>query len=752
MYGATEEFLRILTEAYPEGIAARDRFGRVPLHYSLSNAGKPNAPGAVRLLLDSEPDLVNIPGIARVFSGSDAVRKYAVSARSTENKLGGGFGYGSGYGYGYGSSYGNGGTTQGNGASASAAASAVLATKEVFSSEAVEECLKRFLEAKPEPTADFFTALQSLPESLREKAVLMRVVQELLNKKIGQRFPTALLLLDLYLQAIVVVCYTLVIRDSIRWRFRDAHRYPVYDASGSDDDVYDFEYLGFAVGEDTSAEDYSHNTIQKLICFFALYTALVYFLFREIVQIIGLISLKASWIWVGEPGNWVNVTYIAWIGAFTVLATTGGGDDEVFRNGAALSFAIIWSKFLSYLRKILIDFSVFSGGVFHVLRRLLAFLMCLTIILIAFSRMFFTLFYQTDYCKVPSEDDDPDATTTTIPPTAEFPFGYDFDFDVQLTKDLICEANDTDFPWCNAWDSFLAVYTMLLGEVDETIFGDEDGNNSAAIFLFLVFMLLVVILLANVLIAIVTDSYKVIRDKRAAIVFWTNRLDFIAQMDAIANGPWKSRLGSRFANANAQTNSNNKHSDNNGDGVDPDITNNNNAYSEATFGKDLWNDIVELFEHETLAEDGVFSLDFCLCGLLRLLALLVVPIWILVGALSAGLLWPPQVRERLFVGAITTTTSSGGGSESEKEETRRRTQIENLKGEIALLKHDLDAESVRHRTQIVQMKSAVAERRLETLNTLSAIKKNVVLALELCEIGREEARREDEDHDHDREA
>ena len=115
------------------------------------------------------------------------------------------------------------------------------------------------------------------------------------------------------------------------------------------------------------------------------------------------------------------------------------------------------------------------------------------------------------------------------------------------------------------------------------------------------------------------------------------------------------------------------------------------------------------------------------------MALLLVPLWILVGALSVGLLWPPQIRERLFVGSITNSY----GSKSEQEETLRKTQIENLKAEIAQLKHDLVRESSQHKTQIVQMKSAVAERKLETLNTLTAIKKNVVLALELCEIGNE---------------
>ncbi len=671
--------MRILTEAYPGGVASKDRFGRVPLHYSLSNAGKPNAPEAVRLLLASEPSLVNIPGIARVFSGSDAVRKYAVFAKEHDLYKG------------YVDKLDRKGSQRFS-FEGKAGANASAVTKDVFSREAVEECLKRFLEAKPNPTAEFFTALQSLPEALREKAVLMRVVQELLNKKIGGRFPTALLLLDLYLQVMVMVSYTLAIRNSITWRFMD----------------YDYDADAAAFFDGTIQQE--HKT-QQLFCLLGLYLALTYFLFREIVQIIGLVSLKASWIWVYEPGNWLNVTYIAVIGTWTILATNGKGDNNVFRNGAALSFAILWLKFLSYLRKILIDFSVFSGGVFHVMKRLLAFLMCLTIILIAFSRMFYSLFYETEYCKESSK------LASSATTTEEFPFLSAMSpFDEEaFTKDLICEANDKKIPWCNPWDSFLAVYTMLLGEVDETVFGD----NTTALVLFVVFMLLVVILLANVLIAIVTDSYKVIRDKRAAIVFWTNRLDFIAQMDAIANGPWKSRLRSLLRLSVADNDKNN---------------NSNYSYFEATFGKDLWNDICELFEHETLVEDGIFSLDFVLCTLLRMVAIVLVPFWILVGALSVGLLWPPQIRERLFVGSITNSY----GSKSEQEEILRKTQIEHLKAEIGLLKHDLVRESSQHKTQIVQMKSAVAERKLETLNTLTAIKKNVVLALELCEIGREE--------------
>jgi hypothetical protein len=70
----------------------------------------------------------------------------------------------------------------------------------------------------------------------------------------------------------------------------------------------------------------------------------------------------------------------------------------------------------------------------------------------------------------------------------------------------------------------------VLGEGDEKDF--QESNVSTA--LFVMFLFLCVILLANVLIAIVTDSYKKVcqESTRGHFVFWTNRLDFVAEMDA----------------------------------------------------------------------------------------------------------------------------------------------------------------------------------------------------------------------------
>ena len=121
-----------------------------------------------------------------------------------------------------------------------------------------------------------------------------------------------------------------------------------------------------------------------------------------------------------------------------------------------------------------------------------------------FLQMFATIFQQSAYCKEAEEQN-----------TSE----------MELLESIRC-GGEAVRPYCDFWHSFLSVYTMLLGEVDENNFRDSP----VATALFIIFMFLCVILLANVLIAIVTDSYKVIQDQRAAIVFWTNRLDFVAEV------------------------------------------------------------------------------------------------------------------------------------------------------------------------------------------------------------------------------
>jgi hypothetical protein len=287
--------------------------------------------------------------------------------------------------------------------------------------------------------------------------------------------------------------------------------------------------------------------------------------------------------------------------------------------------------------------------------------------------MFLTVFQQTSTCK---NKDDVDSSATQW-----------------------CEkAGNEAEAFCDWWTAFLAVYTMLLGEVNETMFQDSH----VATFLFIVFMFLVVILLANVLIAIVTDSYKIIQDQRAAIVFWTNRLDFVAEMDAIANGPWKKRIEQAVGLGGIEQ---------------------NDAPAVNFSGKEFWKRLIDLFD-EIIEEDCTW-LEFWTTMMLRVAAFCIIPFWLILGFLSVGWFWPPQVREFIFTSAV-----SRHSSDSEKEDELRKTQVVLLQKEVTELSEVFAQELVTERTQVAQMKSQIDHRMIEIDSELKNIKQIVQLLFE----------------------
>lgn len=319
-FGASEEVLYVLTEACPEAINAKDKRQRTPLHFALSNAGRKTVPAAVRLLLSLNREIVNSidngPVPLRVLAEYAATIK-----REDENRD--------------------------------------------EKRESVFRCLDYLLKADPEPTAGFLTALQSLPEWLSERAVVMIGVQNLLNEKISRPFPTAVLMLDFYILVMIVISYSLNVTHSIELRFG---------------------------GQDNSDAIPGRQLVP-------LYLGAAYFAGREIVQVMSLISLKSFSLWLYDPSNYLNVVFVFIILYWTGRMQTGSGNDDSFRIGAAVCITVIWVKFVAYLRNVMIDFAVFVGGVFYVVRRLAAFLTALCVILIAFAQMFFTVFQQSAYCK-----------------------------------------------------------------------------------------------------------------------------------------------------------------------------------------------------------------------------------------------------------------------------------------------------------------------------------------------------------------
>jgi hypothetical protein len=362
--------MRVLTEAYDEAITTMDRLGRTPLHFALSNAGRRAAPSAVRLLLSLHKGIVNASG-----GGPLPLRVLAEYA-------------------------------------------ATVRTDMYQQRESVQKCLEHLLNFNPDPTADFFTALQSLPDWLRERAVVTRDVQLLLNEKIAQRFPTGVLLADFFVQMLAIGFYFHTVPAAVDQRF--------------DRNCPEF---GEPVG------------LEWLL---PLYFAALYFLFRTLIQILSLLALGALRVWVYDPSNWLDLIYVfvLFYWATKMLLPFDEYDTmaaDKFRTGAALSTMVLWTKLLAFLRNTYIDFAVFLGGLFYVLRRLVAFLLCLCITLIAFSMMFFTIYRQSEDRCVPFLD-------TTMNKTL-----------LEEITDLQC-AEDVEV-YCERWSAFLNAFTMLLGKL-----------------------------------------------------------------------------------------------------------------------------------------------------------------------------------------------------------------------------------------------------------------------------------------------
>ena len=272
------------------------------------------------------------------------------------------------------------------------------------------------------------------------------------------------------------------------------------------------------------------------------------------------------------------------------------------------------------------------------------------------------VFNQSNYiCSVFLDD------LTVFNSTSKEPETYEFsgrEFCIQKYKEEYCNGGDCA-PFCTFWASFLEVWIMLIGEVNGSYF-----KSNFSVFLYISFGYMVVILLANALIAIVTAYYGVVRYKRAEIVFWSNRLDYVAQMDAIANGVSKFFLVLIGRGQNSMESFSE-------DGVLQRSS--FSLTSNSSFGHDLWKDFLDTFE--TTASSNM-SIDFVLILFHRLIAVIIVPIWIIVGICTAGWLWPPQIREWCFVANYTTA------SKGKTAETFNKNHIKHLQ-EVTLRNEDL---------------------------------------------------------------
>lgn len=248
------------------------------------------------------------------------------------------------------------------------------------------------------------------------------------------------------------------------------------------------------------------------------------------------------------------------------------------------------------------------------------------------------------------------------------------------------------------------------------------ATSRVAQFLYVTFAFLVVILLSNVLIAIVTDSYGVIKNERAAMVFWSNRLDFVAEMDSIKN-VWK-RIKKLVVQSDEVEGAPSRVREN--PEGDPTIL----EEDEGNNGDRLrngWKTIMNLFDpnlYETY-DVNPSSFEFWCYVLVRFAAIFfIIPVWLIIGLCTAGFLWPPQVREYLF------QQKKAAISRADMAE-QITTQINELQKEIRVLRADLKGELKNDRREFTLVRAEVDAVKAEVMADLLQVKEIMMSLLDM---------------------
>jgi ankyrin repeat protein len=369
-YGANPIVLKVLNHAYPESMSSKENKGRTPMHLTMVNAHRDASPGVLTFLLDNEgAKAVN----TRDHEGNLPVHLLNLGLKG-------------------------------------------LNLEEPEKLQNCAECLKLYLNAEPVASPDFLAALQDLPEWLQEVAVVSPHVRSILNKKIINRFPTSILMLDGYMLLNIIICFEIATTVHIDLRF---------------------------------GVDNEKNVLGALIM---LYVGASYFLFRELIQIVALWSLGSVTSWFYDTTNWLDMAVITMCFYYAILMSHGSGTDDdwgigakEFRSGCAFTKGVLWLAMIYFLKSTQVDFAVFLGGVFYVVQRLVAFLLAVGVILLAFAQMFFIVYRQEPVCTFKLCDpDDPLQNCTEA--------------ETEAANEL---TEGCDFPHCTFPDSLLKVSPSL---------------------------------------------------------------------------------------------------------------------------------------------------------------------------------------------------------------------------------------------------------------------------------------------------
>jgi len=145
---------------------------------------------------------------------------------------------------------------------------------------------------------------------------------------------------------------------------------------------------------------------------------------------------------------------------------------------------------------------------------------------------------------------------------------------------------------------------------------------------------------------------------------------------------------------------------------------------DSTLGE-LWKKFMYLFDDD-IDEHGVMSVEFIVYNVLRVFAAcVVIPLWIIIGFFTMGMLWPPQVRERLLTSQMTRL------AEKDSAERTRLNQVSKLKDEVTSLQEEVRADMEKGRDELYIIKTVLDSTKTEIHSEMNKVKEIVTELFEM---------------------
>jgi ankyrin repeat protein len=331
---ASEHVVQILYQAYPQAAAVQQKDGWLPLHFALQ--------------YKASNDVINM-----------LFKEYPKAAEEKNN-----IGY--------------------------------LPLHYALKCNASNDVISMLFNAHPQADCNFFCFLHGLPDDIRNVVVRNSVVQNAVQKALGQRLPTFTLLLDFYWILIVIACFGTAVSWYNDYLFGDPHEpYPMsclpqYDhCTQTSDCLQYFKCI--------------HPKLNILL--WVVLAGGIYFFIREGLQALSLASIGYFKAWRKDPTNYIDLACIAIMLIWPILMLTqavsresGKATKEVFRSLSTLSAGFLFLLVFSFLKRALISFAVFVRGFVAVFKNLISFIVVLGIIITAFALMFYSMFVGSIEC------------------------------------------------------------------------------------------------------------------------------------------------------------------------------------------------------------------------------------------------------------------------------------------------------------------------------------------------------------------